>query len=318
MSKKMSRREWSMLSLAGVAGLMLPPGLVSCKTPGFSGSSTRDKSKRLEDSGLIIGANTYSFRDMNLDEAIKAMNDIGIKSCELFSQHLEPAQFVRTAKPTPEEWKKQKEYLKKWRATVTMDEVKATRDKIEKAGITIQTYSDTFPAKDTDAEFEQVFKIAQALGTDTITTSATVDVMKRIDKLAQKYKIKVGMHNHSHVEDPNQFSTPESFARGMEGNSEFIRINLDIGHFTAANQDAVDFIKKNHDKIVCIHIKDRKKNQGGNVPLGEGDTPIAEVLKLIRDNKWAIPANIEYEYKGADTVVEVKRCFDYCRKVLQA
>jgi sugar phosphate isomerase/epimerase len=244
------------------------------------------------------------------------MNDIGIKSCELFSQHLEPQNFLRTPNPTPDEVKKRAAELKAWRDNVSMDEIKAIRDKIIKAGITIQAYNGNFPAKDTDTNFEQVFKIAQALGTDTITTSATVAVMKRIDALAQKYKTKVAMHNHAHIEDPNQFATPESFIRGMEGNSDFIRINLDIGHFTAANYDAVDFMKKNHEKIVCIHLKDRKRNQGPNVPFGEGDTPIAEVLKLIRDNNWPIPANIEYEYKGGDTFTEVKRSYDYCKKIL--
>lgn len=313
MSKKMSRREWSMLSVTGLAGFMMPSSLISCKT---AAAATGNNSAAKAGTDVIIGVQTYSFRDMNLPDALKAMNDIGIKSCELFSQHLEPADFIKLTKPTPEEWKKQKDALKKWRATVSMNEVKEIRERIEKAGITIQSYSDTFPPKDSDADFEQVFKIAQALGSDTITTSATLDVVKRIDALAQKYNMKVGMHNHSHVEDPNQFSSEESFLRGMRGNSDLIRINLDIGHFTAANFDAVDFIKRYHEKIVCIHIKDRKKNQGPNVPLGEGDTPIADVLKLIRDNKWAIPANIEYEYKGDDTVAEVKRCYDYCKKIL--
>ena len=65
---------------------------------------------------------------------------------------------------------------------------------------------------------------------------------------------------------------------------------------------------------MTLHIKDRKKNQGANVVFGEGDTPIKPVLQLLKTKKWKIPANIEYEYKGADTVAEMKKCADYCKK----
>ena len=102
----------------------------------------------------------------------------------------------------------------------------------------------------------------------------------------------------------------------MSYNPKWIGINLDIGHFTAAGFDAVDFLEKHHDKIVTLHIKDRKKNQGANLPFGEGDTPIKPVLQMLKTKRWAIPANIEYEYKGGDTVAEVKKCFDYCKAVL--
>ena len=97
-----------------------------------------------------------------------------------------------------------------------------------------------------------------------------------------------------------------------------LAVNLDIGHFTAANFDAVAFLRQHHDRIVSLHIKDRKRNDGPNVPLGEGDTPIVQVLQLVRDQKWTMPVNIEYEYKGGDTVEEVKRCLAYCRKALDA
>ena len=52
------------------------------------------------------------------------------------------------------------------------------------------------------------------------------------------------------------------------------------------------------------------------MPFGEGDTPIKPVLQLLKKKRYRIPANIEYEYKGGDTVEEVRKCFDYCKQAL--
>jgi sugar phosphate isomerase/epimerase len=105
---------------------------------------------------------------------------------------------------------------------------------------------------------------------------------------------------------------------GVRPASNFAGVILGLqGHFVAAGFDPVSYIAQNHGSILLIHVKDRKK-KGPNTPFGEGDTPIQEVLKLIRDRKYPIKANIEYEYQGADTMAEVRKCFDYCKQALMS
>jgi sugar phosphate isomerase/epimerase len=252
--------------------------------------------------GVKIGAQSYSFRTMPLDDAIKAMSDIGLSYVELWQGHLEP---------------KDKAELKAWRTSpASLEQMKDVRRKFNNAGIRIYAMNYSFKANNTDEEVLHGMEMAKLLGTKIITASSNVDQAKRLNDLAGKAGVKVAMHNHSNTKDPNEFATPESFAKAMDGNPNIL-INLDIGHFTAANYDAIDYLQKHHDRIATLHIKDRKKDQGPNVPLGEGDTPIKAVLQLLKKNKsWGIPAMIEYEYKGTDPVVEVRRCFEYCRQQL--
>ena len=287
---KLSRREWSKLAISSLAAAPLYSEI-------FAAGKPNSKIK-----GVQIGAQSYSFRDRGLDEAIKGFVETGLSSCELFSGHLEPKGLDR-------------EGMRNWRLTTPMQFFTLTGEKFKTAGIDLYALNYSFREDFTDEEIKRGFEIAKALGARAITASSNISTVKRIDPFARQYKMRVGLHNHSNIK-PNEFATPDDFSKAMAGMSEYICINLDIGHFTAANFDAVDFLNKNHDKIVALHIKDRKRNQGANVPFGQGDTPIKPVLELLMKNKWKIPANIEYEYNGSDTLTEVKRCYEFCRKAL--
>jgi sugar phosphate isomerase/epimerase len=251
--------------------------------------------------GVILGVQSYSFRDRPLDDAIAAMKTIGLGSVELFSGHVEP--------------KASAEDLRKWRLSASMDHFKAVRKKFDDAGIELYAYNYSFRDNFTDEEIARGFEMAKALGVKVLTASSNVSTAKRVDPHAARHKIRVGMHNHSRI-TPNEFARPEDFLEAMKGSSRYIAINLDIGHFTAANFDAVEFLSKHHEHIVTLHIKDRRKNQGATVPFGEGDAPIKEVLQFLKAKKLKIPANIEYEYAGKDTVAEVRRCLEYCKSAL--
>jgi sugar phosphate isomerase/epimerase len=79
------------------------------------------------------------------------------------------------------------------------------------------------------------------------------------------------------------------------------------------------FIEQHHARIRHSHVKDRKKQGGPNVAFGQGDTPIREILQTIRDNKWPIPAMIEFEIPlppGTDRTPELLKCLDYCKQCL--
>ncbi len=291
-----SRREAARILLAGAAGCLAP-------RPAARGAERIDSVVR----GVQIGAQSYSFRDRPLDACLEAFRACGLGECELWSGHVEPEKLKR-------------EKLRDWRLTTPLSVFREVREKFDRAGVLLYAYNFSFRKDMTDAEIERGFEMSKAMGVKFITASGNVSVAPRVDEYAKKYEIMVGFHGHDNTKDPDEFSTPETFARAMQGASRYIGVNLDIGHFTAAGGDAVEYIREHHDRIVTLHVKDRKKDHGANLPFGQGDTPIGPVLRLLRDEGWKIPANIEYEYgkPGMDAIAEVKKCFEYCRKELEA
>jgi sugar phosphate isomerase/epimerase len=72
-----------------------------------------------------------------------------------------------------------------------------------------------------------------------------------------------------------------------------------------------------------MHVKDRQNPENGkkNVVFGQGNTPIAEVLQLMRDNKYQYAATIEYEYdtpKDSTIIKEIQKSVMYCKNALES
>jgi sugar phosphate isomerase/epimerase len=295
MTRRISRRHFTQ-RLAVAAGIfsLSRKTLVAKKAP----SSVVN--------GVQIGVQTYSFRDRSFDEAIQAIAEVGINSCELWQGHLEPKGLDREA-------------LRKWRLDTPLSFFEEAGRKLTHAGIQLNAYNYSFRKDMTDGEIERGFLMAKSLGTKVLTASSNPSLSKRVDAFAKKFEIRVGMHNHAQGGKPDEFDGPKEFAQAMEGASPFICINLDIGHFVAAGFDPVDYIQQHHSRIVTLHIKDRKKGMGPSSPtvkFGTGDTPIGEVLQLLKKKNYKIPANIEHEISGQPAMEGVRESLEYCRKAL--
>jgi sugar phosphate isomerase/epimerase len=126
-------------------------------------------------------------------------------------------------------------------------------------------------------------------------------------------------HLHGQAAEPG--FTFESIFRDSPANY----LNLDAGHYygaTGLHPNTV--IEKYHDKIRSIHIKDKTGPKstpaGTNMPFGKGETPIADILLLLKKEKWPIEVDVELEYKipeGSDSAKEVAKCIEYMRNILE-
>ena len=277
--------------------------------------------------GIPFGVETFSFHDLPpagdprlIPTLIQDMKETGLTECEIMSGHVEPMGSYATgwwvATRRDPGFPKMREDARRWRLSAPMQYYRDVRMQFERAGLRIYLYNVNFNETFTDEERERTFEAAKALGAAGFSSSTVLSEARRLVPFAERHKMFVAMHNHNNLVDPDQFATQQSFEKALDM-SEYFKATLDIGHFTAGNNDAVAFLRKHHDRTVNIHVRDRKRNNGRNMPFGQGDTPIKEVLRLIRDERYPIRCYIEYEYGSfRSSTEEVKRCVEYCKEVL--
>ena len=209
--------------------------------------------------------------------------------------------------------------MSKWRLALSMDKIKDFRKKYEGAGVLIQILKIDNIGSFSDDIIDYFFTVARNIGANAISTEGKMSETKRLGQFAANHKMMIGYHGHTDVTSNEAFGSPESWETAM-AYSKYNGINLDIGHFIAGNSTSpVPYIKEHHDRITHIHIKDRKMHEGPNTPFGQGDTPIVEVLQLMKSEKWQFQATIEYEYAtpaNSDVLTEIGKCVEYCRKAL--
>jgi hypothetical protein len=284
--------------------------------------------------GVQIGLNapySYGNNNMSADETLNNTVQLGLSALELRTQPIEsflgapPAPAAtggRRGPATPEQQAAQTaaaEALKKWRLSRTTDQFKTFRKKYEDAGVAIQIVKVDWIQNASDDEVDYCFLLAKTMGASAISCEIPLSKTKWLGAFADKHKMMVGYHGHTDITSPEAFGRPESWETAMTY-AKYNGINLDIGHFVSGNSiSPIPFIKKHHDRITHIHVKDRKMHNGPNVPFGQGDTPIKEVLQLMKTEKWKFQATIEFEYpipQGSARMAEIAKAVEYCRNAL--
>jgi sugar phosphate isomerase/epimerase len=260
--------------------------------------------------GVQIGTITYSYRSMP-DQSLTAILDYavqsGLSSVELMGGAVETYAGIPT----------DADAVRQWRTSVSMDKFKAVKKLFNDKGVKIDILKLGDPAW-SDEEIDYAFRVCKTLGAKGITTEVSEESAKRLAPFAEKHKLYVIFHNHGQPGKPDF-----SFDRILE-HGDYLMLNLDVGHyFGATGKNPCELIKRLHNRIASLHLKDKTgpdaSPRDSNMPFGKGQTPLIEILQLVKKEKWPITCDIELEYEipqGSDAVREVSKCLDYCRKAL--
>lgn len=218
---------------------------------------------------------------------------------------------------TPEQ--QRADTLRRWRLTQAMTKYRDLKKKFDDGGVAIQIVRFDLGPTFVDEEVDYCFQVAKALGARAITCEPPVRETKRLGLFADKHQLMLGFHGHSDVTSADAFGRPGAWEQAFFY-SRFNGANIDIGHFTAGNnRSPLAFIREYHDRITNVHLKDRRMNQGPDVPWGEGDTEIREILQLMKRERYAFQATIELEYpvpQGSTRTAEIAKCLAFCQDAL--
>lgn len=304
-----SRRSFLLKGSLASAGLLMAGSSVWSRS--FLGKTVPD-SKFF---GVQVGVITYTYRSMphDIHQLLRYVVDSGISAVELMGESVEDF----AGKPSDNS------KVAAWRATVSMDKFKEVRKMFKKAGVSIYAFKPSaLGTNNTDAEIEYALRAAKALGARSVTVELPKDPAhsRRLGDLAAKHKVYIGYHAHTQATDT---AWDEALSQ-----SPYNSLNLDCGHYIAAGgsntkDSLLALIRAKHNRITSMHLKDRqsKENGAANLPWGQGDTPIKEILNLLKEKKYNIPVSIELEYtipQGSDAVQEAKKCLEYARRALGA
>jgi sugar phosphate isomerase/epimerase len=301
----------------------------------FSSCSPGSKGPDSNFNGVQIGVITYSWRSMasTPQDIINYCIETGISSIELMGNVVEeyagapegvrwPKNFKEMSDEEKDAFFKERdeanENISQWRSSqASAEKYKELRTMFDDAGINIHIVKFS-PANWSDEDIDYAFESAKILGAQGVSNEIGHEAAERLGPFGEKHGMYVVLHNHGQPGDPD-FNFQDFL-----NYSPSIMLNLDVGHyFGATGNHPNGIIEQLHERIFSIHLKDKTAKTADpadtNIPWGEGDTPLGDILKLVQDKGYDIYCDIELEYpipEGSDAVKETAKCVEFCRNIL--
>jgi inosose dehydratase len=241
--------------------------------------------------GLKIGVATYTVRQLPIEEAIKAIQRVGLKyvSIKNVKNHIDLSH-------TPEERKQRVQMFKD-------------------AGL-IPLSVGNVGMKNDEADIRRAFEYARDVGVSTMVCAPHKDSVPILDKMVKEFNIKLAIHNHG--PEDKQFPSPYDVMKAVEKYDKRIGLCIDVGHTARANVDPAESILKCRERLYDLHMKDISALGNKNTPIesGRGILNIKSILAALLKIKYQGLVGFEYEKDKEDPVPGLAESVGYTKGLL--
>ena len=186
-----------------------------------------------------------------------------------------------------------------------------TIDTLKKAGVAAVAIGVEYLGGEIAVD-EPRFKFCQEAGIPNVSISfkpeSMFDGVKNIEKLADKYDLQLGIHNHGGYD---WLGNPSILEYIFKKTSKRIGLHIDTAWALDAGQNPVELIEKFADRLVGVHVKDFVFDRAGkpqDVIIGTGSLNLPKFMRTLNSMNFAGPLVIEYEGDAANPIPALSEC----------
>jgi len=281
----MKRRDL-MKGVAAAATLPLVRAAGAAEGPGEKAAMPRDRWR-----GLKMGVASYTLRKMPLDDAIRAVQRVGLPYVSIKDFHLPMAS--------------------------TTEERRAVAARFKQAGITPLSCGNVTMKNDA-ADVRHAFEYARDTGLPTIVCSPAPESMEILDAMVKEFDIRLAIHNHG--PEDGKFPSPYDVWKAVERYDRRIGLCIDVGHTARAGVDPAEAIKRCRERLYDCHLKDIDSTAptGKTIEGGRGVLDMAAVLKALIEVDYRHLVSFEFEKDPDDPVPGLAETIGYTKGLLAA
>jgi sugar phosphate isomerase/epimerase len=288
----LARRDFLARTALGLAGAVLARPARALATHDALVDDDPAATRFSPTGALKLGVASYSLRNFTRDKAISMVVALHTPWINLKSVHL-----PYDLSPT---------------------DIAAARHEVESAGLQIVGGGTITFENDTDDDVRKYFDYAKAAGMPLIVATAHPDILRRVERFAKSYDIKVAIHNHG--PEDKVFPSPYEVLEVVKPMDRRMGLCIDIGHTARTGVDIVKAVADAGPRLLDMHAKDLRDRASidSQCIVGEGVLPFPEIFRQLVAMRYAGYVNLEYEIEPDDPLPGMKQSLAYMRGVSAA